>query len=199
VNASDVSYFGHGTTVATNALIRHRGARTGLVTTEGFRDLLEIGRQKRPELYDLEADKPPVLVERRVRLQVPKQLRYDGQSKPRSMRPAVLGAVRMLRDAGIEAIAICFLYSFLDPANEATACTIVTEEFPEVFVCVSHDVAPELREYERLTTTVVNAYIGGLWPPIFAVRQRCAVRPLSPPYARSAPPTGCRENIAQTD
>src|SRR6516164_2281918 len=114
VNASDVCYFGHGTTVATNALIQNRGAPTGLITSEGFRDLLEIGRQKRPELYDLEADKPPVLVERRVRLQVPKQLRYDGQSKPRSMRPAVLGAVRMLRDAGIEAIAICFLYSFLD-------------------------------------------------------------------------------------
>src|SRR5215470_1044911 len=67
VNASDVSYFGHGTTVATNALIQHRGARTGLITSDGFRDLLEIGRQKRPELYDLQADKPPVLVERRPR------------------------------------------------------------------------------------------------------------------------------------
>src|SRR5215471_7256548 len=157
VNASDVSYFGHGTTVATNALIQHRGARTGLITSDGFRDLLEIGRQKRPELYDLQADKPPVLVERRVRFEVPERLRYDGHVETALDEAAVHGAVRMLRDAGVEAIAICFLYCFLDPANEATARTIVAEEFPEAFVCVSHDVAPEFREYERLSTTVINA------------------------------------------
>jgi N-methylhydantoinase A len=149
VNASDISYFGHGTTVATNALIQHRGARTGLITSDGFRDLLEIGRQKRPELYDLQADKPPVLVERQLRLEVPERLRYDGHVETVLDEAAVHGAVRMLRDADVEAIAICFLYSFLNPANEATACTIVAEEFPEVFVCVSHDVAPEFREYER--------------------------------------------------
>jgi len=117
VNASDVCYFGHGTTVATNALIQNRGAPTGLITSDGFRDLLEIGRQKRPELYDLQADKPPVLVDRRLRLEVPERLRYDGRVETALDEVAVHATVRMLRDAGVEAIAICFLYSFLDPAQ----------------------------------------------------------------------------------
>src|SRR5271166_5340686 len=129
--ASDVSYFGHGTTVATNALIQHRGAATGLITSDGFRDLLEIGRQKRPELYDLQADKPPVLVERRLRREVPERLRHDGRIETALDEAAVRNAVRVLRDTGAEA-----------------------------FVCASHEVAPEFREYERLSTTVVNAYLG---------------------------------------
>ena len=77
--AASVSYFGHGTTVATNALIQHRGVRTGLVTTDGFRDLLEIGRQKRPDLYDIQADKPPVLVPRELRLEVPERVGHTGE------------------------------------------------------------------------------------------------------------------------
>ena len=110
--ASDVSYFGHGTTVATNALIQHRGAPSGLITSDGFRDLLEIGRQKRPDLYDLQADKPPVLVERRLRCEVPERLRHDGRVETALDEAAVRKAARMLRDAGVEAVAICFLYSF---------------------------------------------------------------------------------------
>jgi N-methylhydantoinase A len=163
--ASDVSYFGHGTTVATNALIQHRGAATGLITSDGFRDLLEIGRQKRPHLYDLQADKPPVLVERRLRREVPERLRHDGHVETALDTAAVREAVRALRDAGVEAIAVCFLYSFLDTAHEAAARRIVSEEFPEAFVCTSHEVAPEFREFERLSTTVVNAYLG----PIMAL------------------------------
>ena len=158
--ASDVSYFGHGTTVATNALIQHRGASTGLITSDGFRDLLEIGRQKRPDLYDLQADKPPVLVERRLRREVPERLLHDGHVETALDEAAVRNAVRVLRDAHVEAVAICFLYSFLDPTHEEAARRIVSEEFPEAFVCASHEVAPEFREYERLSTTVVNAYLG---------------------------------------
>src|SRR5208282_4331822 len=158
--ASDVTYFGHGTTVATNALIQHRGAPTGLITSDGFRDLLEIGRQRRPDLYDLQADKPPVLVERALRLEVPERLRHDGRVETALDEVAVRTAVRRLRAAGVEAVAACFLYSFLDPAHEAAACRIVSEEFPEAFACASHEVAPEFREYERLSTTVVNAYLG---------------------------------------
>jgi len=160
VTASDVAYFGHGTTVATNALIQHRGARSGLITSEGFRDLLEIGRQKRPELYDLQADKPPVLIERRLRLEVPERLRHDGRVETALDEAAVRNAARALRDAGVEAVAVCFLYSFLDLAHEVAARSIVSKEFPEVFICASHEVAPEFREYERLLTTVVNAYLG---------------------------------------
>ena len=158
--ASDISYFGHGTTVATNALIQHQGASTGLITSDGFRDLLEIGRQKRPHLYDLQADKPPVLVERRLRLEVPERLRHDGRIETVLDEAAVRSAVRVLRDAGVKAVAICFLYSFLEAAHEAAARRIVREEFPEAFVCASHEVAPEFREYERLSTTVINAYLG---------------------------------------
>jgi len=158
--ASDISYFGHGTTVATNALIQHRGAATGLITSDGFRDLLEIGRQRRPDLYDLQADKPPVLVERPLRLEVPERLRHDGRVETALDEVAVRNAVRRLRAARVEAVAVCFLYSFLDPAHEAAARRIVSEEFPEAFACASHEVAPEFREYERLSTTVVNAYLG---------------------------------------
>src|SRR6516162_7158265 len=158
--ASDVCYFGHGTTVATNALIQHRGALTGLITSDGFRDLLEIGRQKRPDLYDLQADKPPVLVERRLRREVPERLRHDGRVETALDEAAVRNAVRVLRDAGVKAVAICFLYSFLDAKHEDAVLRIVGEEFPEAFVCASHEVAPEFREYERLSTTVVNAYLG---------------------------------------
>src|SRR5215469_14070722 len=118
VSASNVSYFGHGTTVGTNALIQNRGARSGLITSHGFRDLLEIGRQKRPELYDLQADKPPVLVERRLRFEVAERLRHDGRVETALDEAAVRNAVRDLRKAGVEAVAICFLYSFLDARHE---------------------------------------------------------------------------------
>src|SRR6516162_2673022 len=159
-HAGNVSFFGHGTTVATNALIQHRGALTGLITSDGFRDLLEIGRQKRPDLYDLQADKPPVLVERRLRREVPERLMHDGRVETPLDKAAVRDAVRVLRNAGVTAVAVCFLYAFVDAAHEAAARRIVGEEFPEAFVCASHEVAPEFREYERLSTTVVNAYLG---------------------------------------
>src|SRR6202044_1352886 len=145
-----IAYFGHGTTVATNALIQHRGALTGLITSDGFRDLLEIGRQKRPDLYDLQADKPPVLVARALRREVPERLRHDGSVETPLDEAAVRDAVRVLRAAGVQGVAICFLYSFLETAHEAAALRIAAEEFPEAFVCASHEVAPEFREYERL-------------------------------------------------
>ena len=158
--AGDIAYFGHGTTVATNALIQHRGVRTGLITTDGFRDLLEIGRQKRPELYDMQADKPPVLVTRDLRLEVPERVHHDGRVETALDETAVRAAVRRLRAAGVQAVAVCFLYGFVRPAHEQAAMRIVAEEFPEAFACASHQVAPEFREYERLSTTVVNAYLG---------------------------------------
>ena len=110
---SDVAYFGHGTTVATNALIQHRGVPTGLITTAGFRDLLEIGRQKRPDLYDLQVDKPPVLVARDLRLEVPERVRHDGTVETALDERAVREAARALKRAGVQAVAVCFLYSFV--------------------------------------------------------------------------------------
>src|SRR5262245_51816429 len=118
--AGDVGYFGHGTTVATNALIQHRGVPTGLITTAGFRDLLEIGRQKRPELYDLQADKPPVLVARDLRLEVPERVHHDGRVETRLDEQAVREAARALKQAGVKAVAVCFLYGFVRPGHGAT-------------------------------------------------------------------------------
>ena len=158
--AASVAYFGHGTTVGTNALIQHRGAKTGLITTDGFRDLLEIGRQKRPDLYDLFTEKPPVLVTRDLRLGVPERLRHDGTVQTPLDEAAVRAAARQLREAGVAAVAICFLYGFVRPGHEQRARQILAEELPGAFLSSSHEVAPEFREYERMSTAVVNAYLG---------------------------------------
>lgn len=155
-----VGYFGHGTTVATNTLLEGRGARTGVITTEGFRDLLEIGRQERSDLYDLQVEKPPALVRRRDRLEVAERLRHDGTIERPLDVEAVRDAVRRLKSLDIEAIAVCFLYSYLYPEHEEAALEIIRQEAPEVYPSISHRVLAEFREYERLSTTVVNAYIG---------------------------------------
>ncbi|SMH36759.1 hydantoinase/oxoprolinase family protein [Mesorhizobium australicum] len=155
-----VSYFGHGTTVATNALIQHRGVRTGLITTDGFRDLIEIGRQKRPDLYDIQADKPQPLATRDLRIGVVERIAHDGSVETPLDETAVRQAARDLKAAGAEAVAIAFLYSFVHADHEERARQILAEEFPEAFVSISHRVAPEFREYERISTTVVNAYLG---------------------------------------
>ncbi|MGN6097469.1 MAG: hydantoinase/oxoprolinase family protein [Bosea sp. (in: a-proteobacteria)] len=157
---ADIAYFGHGTTVGTNALIQHRGVKTGLITTEGFRDLIEIGRQKRPDLYDLQADKAPPLVTRDLRFGVAERVRHDGTVETPLDEEAVRQAARALKAEGVKAVAIGFLYGFVRPEHEEAAKRIVTEEFPEAFICASHEVAPEFREYERISTTVVNAYLG---------------------------------------
>jgi N-methylhydantoinase A len=146
--------------VATNALIQHRGATTGLITTAGFRDLLEIGRQRRPHLYDLQADKPPVLVTRALRAEVAERLRHDGRVETPLDEEEVRAVVSRLRRAGARSIAVCFLYCYVDADHERRVRRIVQEECPEAFVTCSHEVAPEFREYERLSTVVVNAYLG---------------------------------------
>ena len=157
---AEIGYFGHGTTVATNALIQLRGVRTGLIATDGFRDLLEIGRQKRPDLYDMQADKPQVLVSRDLRLGVAERVRHDGQVEVALDETGLRAAAETLRDAGVQAVAICFLYGFLRPAHEQRAREIVSEILPDAFVSTSHEVAPEFREFERMSTAVVNAYLG---------------------------------------
>lgn len=169
----DVAYFGHGTTVGTNALIQHRGVRTGLITTDGFRDLIEIGRQKRPDLYDLQVDKAAPLVTRDLRFGVAERLRHDGSVETPLDEDGVRQAARELREAGVKAVAIGFLYGFVRPEHEETARRIVAEEFPEAFICASHEVAPEFREYERISTAVVNAYLG---PVMQGYIQRLAER-----------------------
>lgn len=158
--AAAVGFLGHGTTVATNALIEHKGVPTGLIVTDGFRDLLEIGRQKRPSLYDFHADKPEILVTRDLRFEVAERLRSDGSIEIPLDLEAVRFAARQLKARGVKAVAICFLYGFLNPVHEIAARRVVEEEIPDAFICTSHEVAPEFREFERLSTATVNAYLG---------------------------------------
>jgi N-methylhydantoinase A len=171
VPAPALRFVAHGTTVATNALLEGKGARTALVTTRGFRDLLEIGRQKRPHLYDLQADKPVPLVPRPLRLEVAERLLPDGTVREK-LRPeevarllAALEALAGEPDEGgrpIEAVAVCFLYSFLDPIHEEQVAAQVRGRFPHWYVALSSEVSPQFREFERLSTTVMNAYLGPL-------------------------------------
>lgn len=155
-----VGYLAHGTTVATNALLERTGARTALVTTRGFRDLLEIARQRRPALYDLSVPKPAPLVPRALRLEVPERVTADGKARLPLDPAAVERALDALARAGVEALAICFLYSYLRPEHERQVLAWARERLPGVFCSASHEVLPEFREYERLSTTVVNAYLG---------------------------------------
>jgi N-methylhydantoinase A len=160
--AGDVRYLGHGTTVATNALLQTQGAMTGIITTQGFRDLLELGRQRRPHLYDLQTDKPETLVRRALRIEVPERTLADGSIRTPLDEDAARAAVRELRDAGVDSIAVCFLYSYLSPEHEDAVGRIVGEKFPDAYLSLSHDVLAEFREYERLSTTVVNSFVGPL-------------------------------------
>lgn len=172
---AEVSYLAHGTTVGTNALLTGRGVRTGLITTKGFRDLLELGRGRRPHLYDLQADKPEPFVPRDLRLEVTERARHDGRIETPLDLNEVRAVVRELKEQQVESIAVCLLYSYLRPDHEQQIGAVIAEEFPKAYVSLSSDVLPEFREYERLSTVVTNAYIG----PVVAnylsrLRQRLA-------------------------
>ena len=149
----------HGTTLVTNTVIERKGARIGLVTTAGFRDSLELGREMRYDLYDLFLEKPEPLVPRQRRIAVAERLDATGRVLRELDEAAVREAARQLRAARVEAVAVCFLHSYLDPAHERRTGTILAEELPGIPVTLSSEVAPEIREYERANTAVVNAYV----------------------------------------
>src|SRR5882757_441706 len=186
--AETIAYFGHGTTVATNALIQHRGVKTGLVTTDGFRDLLEIGRQKRPDLYDLQADKPLTLVPRDLRLEVPERVDHAGKVDTPLDETRMRAAARALKAAGVKAVAVSFLYGFIRPEHEQRAVAILREELPDAFISAGHEIAPEFREYERLSTVVLNAYLGPVMARFFFLlipRPPSSAMFPSPPHFRT--------------
>lgn len=159
VAAQDVAYIVHGTTVATNAIIEGKVAPTGFVTTEGFRDMLEIARQIRPTLYDLQFEKPRPLVPRHRCFGVPERLDAQGRVLTPLAEEALRQVARKLRDEGVESIAVCFLHAYANPVHERRAGEIFAEVFPEAVVSLSADVAPEFREYLRASTTVINSCI----------------------------------------
>jgi N-methylhydantoinase A len=151
----------HATTVATNTILEHKGARTALVTTAGFRDILEMRRLRIPVLYDLQYRKPPPLVPRRLRLEVGGRLGPRGQEwEPLDQRD-VDAAAQQLAAAEVESVAICLLHSYANPEHEERLAQSLRRALGEhVFVSCSHEILPEIREYERTSTTVVNAYVG---------------------------------------
>jgi N-methylhydantoinase A len=158
VDADAVGAFAHGMTVATNALLERRGARTALVTTEGFRDLIELARQDRPALYDLAERRPEPLVTRELRFTVRERMGPDGEIEPLDAG-SVEAAVAALRDAEVDAVAVCLLFAFLHPEHEREVGEAVREALGDVHVSLSSEVLPEFREYERFSTTVADAYL----------------------------------------
>lgn len=157
---SDINYLVHGTTVGTNAAIQRTGAKTGLLTTSGFRDIVEIARQTRPSLYDLTEDKPEQLIKRRLRKEVDERILHDGSIYKKIDVEEAKKPVTELIEEGIESIAVCFLHSYINPEHEKVIKNIINETYPNVFVSISSEVLPEYREYERLSTTILNSYIG---------------------------------------
>lgn len=159
IEPAKIGRLGHGTTVATNALIQRRGAKVALVTTSGFRDLLEIGRQTRPRMYDLKADYPPPLVPRERRFEIRERIGPRGEVVEPLTMDAVDGAVEQVRASGAEACAVCLLFGFLDPAHERRIGAALRAALPGLHLSLSSDVRPEFREFERFSTTVQNAYL----------------------------------------
>jgi N-methylhydantoinase A len=155
-----IGFIGHGTTVATNMVIERRGVATGLITTRGFRDVLEIGRQVRPHLYDYTVRTPVPLVPRALRHEVSERIDAAGAVLHPLDESEVAEAADALAAQGVEAIAICFLHSYLNDAHERRATEIVRARLPDVYLSTSSSVLPEFREFERFSTTAINGYIG---------------------------------------
>lgn len=159
VDGQAVDFLGHGTTVAINALVQRKGARTGLITTRGFRDVLEIQRTNRPDMYNLYFHKPKPLVPRNLRVEIGERIMADGSVAEPLNREELAGAVEHLREQGVEAIAICFLNSYVNAAHEEEAAALIRERYPDIAVTASCEVAREWREYERSSTAALNSYL----------------------------------------
>ena len=151
----------HATTVATNAVLEGTGAKTGLVTTAGFRDVLEMRRIRVPDMYNLDYRKPDPLVPRRLRREVIERMGARGEVRTALDETSARAAARRLRDEGVESVAVALLHAYANPAHERRVAEILREEMPAgTFVSCSHDVLPEIREYERTSTTIINALLG---------------------------------------
>ncbi|PWS37970.1 methylhydantoinase [Falsiroseomonas bella] len=164
VAPEDVRHVIHGTTLVANALIERRGVKTGFLTTQGFRDVQEIGTELRHDTYDLFMRRPDPLVPRRLRLEIPERLLPDGGIRTPLDEAAARAAIRALREDGVSAIAVCLLHAFANPAHERRIAELAAEEAPDIALCLSSDLVPEIGEYERGSTTIANAYV----LPVFA-------------------------------
>ncbi|UCD71682.1 MAG: hydantoinase/oxoprolinase family protein, partial [Syntrophobacterales bacterium] len=156
---SDTNFFVHGSTIVINALTERKGAKTGLITTKGFRDVLEITRANRPDLYNMYYTKPKPFVPRQFRLEVRERVNYKGEDLEPMSREDVRKAVDYFKREGVEAIAVCFLHSYANPSHERQCGEIIRELAPEIPVTLSCEITQEWREYERTNTAVLNSYV----------------------------------------
>ena len=158
VEMGDITYFIHGTTVATNALLERKGARTAMITTQGFRDVLEIARQRRPDNYDFWAKRPTSPIPRRLVYEIEERTLVDGSIMTQLNREQAKEIIAKLKKEEVKSVAICFLHSYANSANEMEMKRLVKEALPGIHLCTSCETLPEIREYERFCTTAVNAY-----------------------------------------
>jgi N-methylhydantoinase A len=156
---SDIDVFVHGTTLATNAIIERRGARTALIATQGFRDVLEIGTESRYDQYDLTLEKPHPLVPRALRFTVPERVDADGVIRLALDEAAVAALAPEFETAGVQSVAFAFLHAYANPVHEQQAAAVLKALLPGLFITMAHEVCPEVREYERTSTAVANAYV----------------------------------------
>ena len=159
ISAGQVKEYIHGATVATNAIITRSGATTGLITTKGFRDVLEIRRMRMPRLYDLNWEKPAPLVPRRLRFEVAARMSPLGEQVDPLDEETVLNVIQRLLEEGVQSVAVCFLHSYANGAHEQRVRDFIKELAPNISVSISSEVLPEIQEYERTSTTVINAYV----------------------------------------
>jgi 5-oxoprolinase (ATP-hydrolysing) len=159
IEAGSIELIVHGTTLATNALIERKGARTALITTEGHRDTLEMAFENRFDQYDIHADRRPPLIGRDLRLPVSERMSYRGEPLRPLDEASVSAVFPRLRDAQIDSVAVGLLHAYANPAHEQRVAAILSEAMPELSISLSSDVCPEIREYERQSTTVANAYV----------------------------------------
>ncbi|MGE5304714.1 MAG: hydantoinase/oxoprolinase family protein [Alphaproteobacteria bacterium] len=160
VEVKGANFFVHGSTVTINAVLERKGARTGLMTTQGFRDVYEIGRGNRPEGYNLFFKRPVPLVPRDLRLEVDERLYATGEVLTPLDEGSALATIGALKGAGVESVAVCLLHAYANPAHEQALGRMLRQHFPEAYVSLSHEILREFREYERTSTTVLNSYVG---------------------------------------
>jgi N-methylhydantoinase A len=159
VKPADISQIIHGTTLATNALIERSGAKTALITTQGFRDVIEMRTESRFEQYDLNLSLPEPLIPRQQRYTVDERINAQGEVYQALDRAEVETLARQIKTAGYESVAVGLLHSYLNPSHERMIRDVLTEIIPQVMVSISSEVSPQMREYERFNTVVANAYI----------------------------------------
>ncbi|HEY7319165.1 MAG TPA: hydantoinase/oxoprolinase family protein [Candidatus Binatia bacterium] len=160
IQVADATFFVHGSTVTINAVLERKGARTGLITTKGFRDVYEIGRGNRPEGYNLFFKRPVPLVSRDLRLEVNERLYATGEVLTPLDERSAAAAIQTLKAAGVESVAVCLLHSYANSVHEERLGCLLRQQFPEAYVSLSHEILREFREYERTSTTVLNSYVG---------------------------------------